>query len=228
MFTAYLSLAVFLLLVIIASLVGAGFEAGEWFHVTIIQPSWTPPYWLFGQVWTLLYVLMALAAWMVWLTGGPGGLDGLADRPLFTQPGLDLVDPSAAVKCGLVVPDFWFTPAGLGAAIAWPHDWYRDILHQGIQPFVQAGCFADDALPGVDCLPVGVQFLDLGLEWWSVIRELNSLLRFRLCHAEHVELIAIEVAEITGVEPIHSRAGRAFVFGAQFDRLVVDLVHHFV
>jgi len=69
MFTAYLSLAVFLLLVIIASLVGAGFEAGEWFHVTIIQPSWTPPYWLFGQVWTLLYVLMALAAWMVWLTG---------------------------------------------------------------------------------------------------------------------------------------------------------------
>ena len=69
MFTSYFSLAVFLLLVITASLIGAGFEAGEWFHVTIIQPSWTPPYWLFGQVWTLLYVLMALAAWMVWLTG---------------------------------------------------------------------------------------------------------------------------------------------------------------
>ena len=69
MFTSYFSLAIFLLLVIIASLIGAGFEAGEWFHVTIIQPSWTPPYWLFGQIWTLLYVLMALAAWMVWLTG---------------------------------------------------------------------------------------------------------------------------------------------------------------
>ncbi len=69
MFTSYFSLAIFLLLVIIASLIGAGFEAGEWFHVTIIQPSWTPPYWLFGQVWTLLYILMALAAWMVWLTG---------------------------------------------------------------------------------------------------------------------------------------------------------------
>ena len=68
MFTAYISLAVFLLLVIIASLAGAGFEAGEWFHLTMIQPSWTPPYWLFGPVWALVYVLMALAAWRVWLT----------------------------------------------------------------------------------------------------------------------------------------------------------------
>jgi len=69
MFTAYFSLAVFLILVIIASAIGAGFEAGEWFHVTMIQPSWTPPYWLFGPVWALLYILMALAAWKVWLTG---------------------------------------------------------------------------------------------------------------------------------------------------------------
>ena len=69
MVTAYFSLAVFLLLVIIASLVGAGFEAGEWFHVTMIQPSWTPPYWLFGPVWALVYILMALAAWKIWLTG---------------------------------------------------------------------------------------------------------------------------------------------------------------
>jgi len=69
MFTAYFSLAVFLILVIIASLIGADFEAGEWFHVTIIQPSWTPPYWLFAPVWALVYLLMALAAWKVWLTG---------------------------------------------------------------------------------------------------------------------------------------------------------------
>ena len=69
MVTAYFSLAVFLLLVIIASLLGACFEACEWFHVTIIQPSWMPPYWLFGPVWALVYILMALAAWKVWLTG---------------------------------------------------------------------------------------------------------------------------------------------------------------
>jgi benzodiazapine receptor len=77
MFTAYFSLAVFLLLVIIASLIGAGFEAGEWFHVTIIQPSWTPPYWLFAPVWALVYLLMALAAWKVWLTGHYSRLQAL-------------------------------------------------------------------------------------------------------------------------------------------------------
>lgn len=30
------------------------------------KPSWTPPDWLFGPVWTGLYVLMAVAAWWVW------------------------------------------------------------------------------------------------------------------------------------------------------------------
>ena len=69
MSTDYFSLAVFLLLVIIASLAGAGFEAGEWFHVIMVPPSWTPPYWLFPPVWALVNILMALAAWKVWLTG---------------------------------------------------------------------------------------------------------------------------------------------------------------
>ena len=69
MVARYFSLAVFLLLVIAITVIGAGFEAGEWYHFTIIQPSWTPPYWLFGPVWALVYILMALAAWKVWLTG---------------------------------------------------------------------------------------------------------------------------------------------------------------
>jgi len=33
------------------------------------QPSWAPPSWLFGPVWTTLYVLMAVAAWLVWRSG---------------------------------------------------------------------------------------------------------------------------------------------------------------
>ena len=69
MLARYLSLALFLLLVIAASVTAAGFEAGEWYHVALRQPSWAPPDWLFILAWALVYILMALAAWMVWLTG---------------------------------------------------------------------------------------------------------------------------------------------------------------
>jgi translocator protein len=30
------------------------------------RPEWTPPDWLFGPVWTVLYLMMALSAWLVW------------------------------------------------------------------------------------------------------------------------------------------------------------------
>lgn len=33
------------------------------------QPPWAPPSWVFGPVWTVLYLLMAVAAWLVWRTG---------------------------------------------------------------------------------------------------------------------------------------------------------------
>ena len=35
------------------------------FYATLAKPSWAPPGWLFGPVWTLLYILMAIAAWLV-------------------------------------------------------------------------------------------------------------------------------------------------------------------
>ncbi|MDG4663077.1 TspO/MBR family protein [Mycobacterium sp. 236(2023)] len=33
------------------------------------QPGFAPPSWVFGPTWTVLYVLMAVAAWLVWRTG---------------------------------------------------------------------------------------------------------------------------------------------------------------
>jgi tryptophan-rich sensory protein len=55
------------------------------------KPAWTPPNGVFGPVWTILYVLMALSAWLVWVHGG-----GFADqRRAFTlyavQLGLNLL-----------------------------------------------------------------------------------------------------------------------------------------
>lgn len=36
------------------------------YYGQLIQPSWAPPAWLFGPVWTVLYTLMAVSAWLVW------------------------------------------------------------------------------------------------------------------------------------------------------------------
>jgi tryptophan-rich sensory protein len=44
-------------------------SVGVWYQ-TLKKPSWTPPDWLFGPVWTALYFLMALSAWLVWRRGG--------------------------------------------------------------------------------------------------------------------------------------------------------------
>ncbi len=69
------SLAAFVVsLLLVAAVAGFGsrFTPGPWYR-EIAKPSWTPPGWLFGPVWTLLYLLMAAAAWQVWRRRGIGG-----------------------------------------------------------------------------------------------------------------------------------------------------------
>ncbi|WP_240332243.1 TspO/MBR family protein [Stenotrophomonas indicatrix] len=40
------------------------------FYASLTLPAWAPPGSVFGPVWTVLYALMALAAWLVWRQGG--------------------------------------------------------------------------------------------------------------------------------------------------------------
>ena len=69
-------------LLAVAAIAGAGSlftssGVSTWYR-QLVRPAWTPPNWLFGPVWTVLYASMAAAGWLVWRRGryGPVG-----DRP---------------------------------------------------------------------------------------------------------------------------------------------------
>lgn len=59
-----------------AAIGGAGSASAPEFYRALEQPGWAPPAWLFGPAWTLLYTLMAIAAWRVWLVRGFAGAAG--------------------------------------------------------------------------------------------------------------------------------------------------------
>lgn len=66
-----LSILAFILLAAGAGSFGALFQPGEWYQA-LSKPVWTPPNWLFSPVWTALYLLIALAGWLVWRETGFG------------------------------------------------------------------------------------------------------------------------------------------------------------
>ena len=41
-------------------------------YAALAKPSWNPPNWIFGPVWTTLYISMAVAAWLIWRKGNCG------------------------------------------------------------------------------------------------------------------------------------------------------------
>ena len=61
-----MALVACLALVAGAALFGVGFPPGPWYE-SLAKPPGTPPNWLFGPVWTLLYLLIAFAGWRLWL-----------------------------------------------------------------------------------------------------------------------------------------------------------------
>ena len=66
-----LGLLAWLIVSFIAAAIGgaASFQAGA-FYAQLLRPDWAPPATIFGPVWTVLYVLMGISAWLVWRVGG--------------------------------------------------------------------------------------------------------------------------------------------------------------
>jgi benzodiazapine receptor len=128
-----------LLLFIVVCLAVAGFgsfftasSVSQWYP-TIEKPSWTPPSWIFGPVWTALYIMMAVAAWLVWRKGDVPGVQSAlilfavqlalnaAWSPLFfglrnpLAGLLDIVVLWAAIAAALV--SFWKVSPSAGALL---------------------------------------------------------------------------------------------------------------
>jgi translocator protein len=59
------ALGIFLALVAVAAFFGAQFQPGPWYE-GLEKPPLNPPGWVFGPVWSVLYLAMAVAGWLVW------------------------------------------------------------------------------------------------------------------------------------------------------------------
>ena len=66
----YVKLAIFIALVAGVALTGGQFLPGGW-YAGLAKPAWTPPNWLFGPVWSVLYLMIAVAGWLVWDSEAP-------------------------------------------------------------------------------------------------------------------------------------------------------------
>jgi benzodiazapine receptor len=66
----YLSLLLLIIITFIASGIG-GFTTAyfkEPWYSEIILPSFNPPSWVFGPIWTVLYIMMSIAIWKIWIS----------------------------------------------------------------------------------------------------------------------------------------------------------------
>ena len=64
----YISLTLILLVTFLASGIGGLVTSSfkEPWYSEIVLPTFNPPSWVFGPVWTILYILMSVAIWVIW------------------------------------------------------------------------------------------------------------------------------------------------------------------
>lgn len=98
----YTSLALFVVVVLgVGTLIGFSVLPGDW-YAGLAKPPFNPPNWVFGPVWSLLYILIAIAGWRTWRDGSAATMKVWAVQmvlnflwsPVFfgaQQPGLAMI-----------------------------------------------------------------------------------------------------------------------------------------
>lgn len=77
-------------------------------YPTLVKPSFTPPNWLFGPVWTILYAMMGVAAALVW---------GTKNRPSAVRRGLFLFGVQLVLNGAWSFAFFWARSPEVGLGV---------------------------------------------------------------------------------------------------------------
>ena len=126
-------LVVFIALVAAAAFIGARFTPGEWYD-SLQRPPLAPPNWIFGPVWTLLYIGIAVAGFLIWrspetsrlalaLWGTQLTLNALWSYLFFglERPGLALVEISILLMVIVATTLFFFRIRPMAGALFVPY-----------------------------------------------------------------------------------------------------------
>jgi benzodiazapine receptor len=64
----WISFSIFIILCLVIEIVGSFWtrETVSTWYPTLEKPLWTPPDWVFGPVWFCLYIMIAVAGWLIY------------------------------------------------------------------------------------------------------------------------------------------------------------------
>ena len=123
-------------------------------YPTLEKPTFTPPGWLFGPVWTVLYLAMGVALYLIWQR---------RHRP-YASGALRLFGLQLVLNAAWSVVFFWWTGHWGGVGRDWAAHVFSDLHGIGLSSGTSSGCLLAGALSGVGYLRSRAQCLHLGAQ----------------------------------------------------------------
>lgn len=163
------SLVTALLIPFLAAAIGgvATQRTVDGWYQTLRKPAWNPPAWLFGPAWTLLYLLMGIASWLVWQKGTKAGHN--RNEPLASR--MEIQQQSTAINQALA----WYG-VQLVANVLWPLLFFgaRRIRLALVELLVLWTLIAGTALQFYRIRPLAGELLLPYFAWTSFAAVLNA------------------------------------------------------